>query len=95
MLWYIFLLPVLLSLSLKKRILDQAQVRRNKISFWVRIALFSLFITALFELLQMFIPYRAFNINDMVANGVGATLGFLLILIFGGKLVGILKDSTG
>jgi len=27
-------------------------------------------------------PCRAFNINDLLANGVGAALGFLLLLVF-------------
>lgn len=32
------------------------------------------------ELVQYFLPYRAFNINDLVANGVGVLLGSILFL---------------
>ena len=39
-----------------------------------------LVIPVLFELLQLVIPYRAFNINDMVAKGVGAMIGLVGIL---------------
>ena len=56
----------------------------NRIPFWIRIILFSLLITVMFEALQLVIPYRAFNINDLMANGVGATIGFMLILIWKG-----------
>jgi len=30
------------------------------------------------EGLQYFLPYRAFNINDLIANATGVLLGFLL-----------------
>jgi len=45
-------------------------------------ALISFGFAALFELLQMIIPYRAFNINDLVANGVGVVLGLVVLVIF-------------
>ncbi|GAB3279125.1 hypothetical protein GCM10027347_53690 [Larkinella harenae] len=31
------------------------------------------------ELLQRFLPYRTFNVNDLVANFLGVTLGYLLV----------------
>lgn len=32
------------------------------------------------ECLQFFIPFRAFNINDLVANGIGVLLGSVIFL---------------
>lgn len=34
------------------------------------------------ESLQYFLPYRAFNINDLLANGMGVLLGSFFYLIF-------------
>ncbi|MGM0474810.1 MAG: VanZ family protein, partial [Bacteroidota bacterium] len=48
----------------------------------VTVMVVSLLITVLFEGLQLIIPYRSFNINDMTANGVGAMIGLLLVLVF-------------
>ncbi|MCK5137851.1 MAG: VanZ family protein [Bacteroidales bacterium] len=73
-------LPLLLGLSLMKRSREQKQ-KFKAIRFWAQIVLLSLFITTLFECLQMVIPYRAFNINDLVANGVGAMLGLVGLLV--------------
>jgi hypothetical protein len=50
--------------------------------FWLQLAGYSFFITAAYEGLQLVIPFRAFNINDLVANGVGAVLGYLLLVVF-------------
>ena len=58
--------------------------------FWFLLVLFSLLITALLEGFQLFIPYRFFNINDMLANGVGTAIGFMLIPIFRDKKLVIL-----
>jgi VanZ family protein len=33
------------------------------------------------EWIQFFLPYRAFNINDLVANALGVLIGFLIITI--------------
>ncbi len=63
-------LPVLLALSLK-----------NRTGIWVRIILFGLLIIMFCEAVQMLIPYRVFNINDMVANGVGALIGLIPALL--------------
>ena len=62
-------LPVLLGMYLKK-------------GSWIRIVLFTLPVTVLLEVLQLAIPYRTFNINDLMANIVGATIGFMLIPVF-------------
>ena len=61
-------LPVLLGLCLKK-------------GSWIWIVLMTLPVTVLLEVLQMGIPYRFFNVNDLVANGVGAIIGFIMIPI--------------
>lgn len=34
------------------------------------------------EAIQYFLPYRAFNINDLLANGLGVLLGFMIVLSF-------------
>jgi VanZ family protein len=45
---------------------------------------FIIFLCLLFafanELIQYFLPYRAFNINDLVANSIGVLLGSILFL---------------
>ena len=74
-------LPVLLGLYLKRRSTEQSASQIHKFRFWIQVAFFSLLITALFEILQMVIPYRAFNINDLMANGVGVIIGFMVILM--------------
>lgn len=33
------------------------------------------------EWIQFFLPYRAFNINDLIANTLGVLIGFLIITI--------------
>ncbi len=62
-------LPVLLGMYLSK-------------GSWIRIVLFTLPVAILLEVLQMVIPYRFFNINDLMANFVGAIIGFMLIPVF-------------
>ena len=75
-------LPVLLGLRLKKGSPVQIQPQIIRTRFWFFVAFFSLLFAALLESLQLVIPYRAFNINDLIANGVGAIIGLMLILIF-------------
>jgi glycopeptide antibiotics resistance protein len=41
--------------------------------------LLALTFAAFCEYLQLLLPYRTFNINDLVSNGLGVTLGFLLL----------------
>lgn len=60
-------LPVLLALN-------------KKINFWIGILL-ALILASGFEFMQMALSYRAFNINDLVANLIGVGLGVLLIII--------------
>ena len=44
---------------------------------WLAVILVSLVVVILFETVQMLVPYRAFNINDLFANGVGVLIGLL------------------
>ena len=48
----------------------------------LNIILISLIFAFSLEGVQYFLPYRAFNINDLVANGVGVALGCLMIIVF-------------
>ena len=59
-------IPLLMGFSQKKREL-----------LWIRVIVISLLITALFEAVQLVVPYRAFNINDMLANALGVLIGLL------------------
>ena len=83
-------LPLLLALGIRKgsgSALVQPGPHESEPSktgnnrFWIRIIIYSLLITVLLECLQLVIPYRAFNINDLLANGVGTVLGFLLLVV--------------
>ncbi len=59
-------LPLLLILS-----------RSGKKGGWMAVILVSLAVVILFETVQMLVPYRAFNINDLFANGVGVIIGLI------------------
>jgi len=59
-------LPVFLSLSL-----------RNRAGIWLRVIMLGLLVVVFCESIQMLIPYRAFNINDLFANGAGALIGLI------------------
>ncbi|MBS3772121.1 MAG: VanZ family protein [Bacteroidales bacterium] len=39
------------------------------------------------EFLQMALPYRSFNVNDLMANGVGVVIGMALWFMFIRKYV--------
>jgi VanZ family protein len=41
-----------------------------------------LIFAAVTEGLQYFLPYRAFNINDLLANSLGVVIGFVIVTIF-------------
>jgi len=47
--------------------------------YWV---LIGLLFAAGSEGLQYLLPWRAFNVNDLLANGLGVLLGFLSIRLF-------------
>lgn len=59
-------LPVLLTLRF-----------RNSTSLWGRVILFGLLMVIFCEGVQMLIPYRTFNINDLFANGIGVLIGLI------------------
>jgi glycopeptide antibiotics resistance protein len=59
-------LPVLLTLRF-----------RNSTSVWVKVILYGLLMVIFCEGLQLLIPYRTFNINDLFANGVGVLIGLI------------------
>lgn len=75
-------LPILLWLQFRKASRERQAPLGHRIGFWFLLALVSLAITAAFEFIQIVIPYRAFNINDLVANGVGAMMGLILMKVF-------------
>jgi VanZ family protein len=49
---------------------------------WIIILLLFAVVT---EWIQYFLPYRAFNINDMIANTLGVMIGFVLITLLCSK----------
>ncbi len=59
-------LPVLLTLRF-----------RNSTSLWGRVILVGLLMVIFCEGVQMLIPYRTFNINDLFANGIGVLIGLI------------------
>ena len=59
-------LPVLLTLRF-----------RNSTSIWVKVILYGLLMVIFCEGLQLLIPYRTFNINDLFANGIGVIIGLI------------------
>ncbi len=50
---------------------------RDSTSLWGRVILFGLSIVIFCEGVQMLIPYRTFNINDLFANGIGVLIGLI------------------
>lgn len=52
---------------------------KGNIIFYLLVGI--LFATAA-EAIQYVLPYRAFNINDLLANGLGVVMGFLIVLTF-------------
>lgn len=58
----------------------EVQYRKNLIEalLWM---FFGLIVAFLSEGLQYFVPYRAYNINDLVANGIGVVLGGMLFFL--------------
>ncbi|MFH0759005.1 MAG: VanZ family protein [Bacteroidota bacterium] len=66
-------LPVLMFLRLKRGL---------SALIWIQVILYSVCIGVLFEGIQMLLPYRSFNINDLLANTVGVVLGISVLVIF-------------
>ena len=51
-------------------------------SHYFTILIISLAIATICEFIQLFLPYRTFNINDLYANVIGVCIGFVLVLFF-------------
>jgi len=49
---------------------------------WVLWIIIGLLFALTSELIQFFLSYRAFNINDIFANTIGISSGFILRIIF-------------
>ena len=60
---------------------------------WMPVILLSMAVVVLFETVQMLIPYRTFNINDLIANGIGVFIGLLLFVFFGSRLLKITTST--
>jgi len=69
-------MPLLLVFYLKKRHSKSGKSFRGY-RLWIMVLGTALILTVVFESVQIFIPYRRFNLNDMVANGVGVMLGLI------------------
>jgi VanZ family protein len=57
--------------------------RSGRSGGWLKVILVAAVVVVLFEMVQMLVPYRAFNINDLIANGVGVLIGLVLFVILG------------
>lgn len=62
---------------------------RNKTITWL---LLGLIFASATEGLQYLLPYRAWNINDLLANILGVFLGFLLFKLFRIKMIQFKKQ---
>ena len=48
--------------------------------------LWGIFFAVVSEGIQYFIPYRSFNLSDMLANGIGVVMGFVVFVLLGKEL---------
>jgi predicted glycosyltransferase/VanZ family protein len=55
-------------------------LRQTKLR-WLRATLLGIIIAVLFELTHMFVPYRAFTLEDLAANIMGVLLGAVLLFL--------------
>lgn len=53
----------------------------SKCNYLARWVLFGLAFALISEGIQFFLPYRAFNINDLISNIIGILLGFTIFTI--------------
>ena len=72
-------LPVLIWLYLEKGSLKSDQSLGDTGRFLLWVVLFPLFVASFYEALQLTVPYRRFNINDMVASCMGVIIGLVLL----------------
>jgi len=50
---------------------------RSSTAIWMKIILYGLLMVIFCEGVQLLIPYRTFNINDLFANGIGVMIGLI------------------
>lgn len=67
-------LPVLMSSKLKNK--------------WI-ILISALIIAIGLEAVQLIVPFRSFNINDLIANGIGVIMGWAFLMIVGKKVLNL------
>ncbi len=79
---YIPLVPLLIIAQIKIGRKVKSHGRATLSFQTLNIIILSLLFAFSLEGIQYFLPYRAFNINDLVANGVGVALGCLIIIVF-------------
>ncbi len=72
-------LPVLMWLYFEKGSFKKDQSIGDAGRFLLWVVLFPLIIASLFEAMQLIIPYRRFNINDMVASCMVVIIGLVLL----------------
>lgn len=75
-------LPLLLLLS-----------RSGRKGGWLAVIIVSLVVVILFETVQILIPYRAFNINDLFANGVGVLIGLVPAMLVWRRFSGSVRSA--
>lgn len=56
---------------------DRAQISIKNPRIWRNFILFGLAYGVVLESLQQFVPFRSFELMDMIVNGLGASLGLL------------------
>jgi len=78
---YIPLVPLIIIVQIKTGRNVQLHGRATLSFRTLNIIIISLLYAFSLEGIQYFLSYRAFNINDMVANGVGVILGSIFYLI--------------
>ncbi|RLD50386.1 MAG: hypothetical protein DRJ05_19680, partial [Bacteroidetes bacterium] len=78
---YIPLVPLIIIVQIKTGRNVQPHGRATLSFQTLNIVLISLIFAFSLEGIQYFLPYRAFNINDMVANGIGVILGLIIYTV--------------
>ena len=58
---------------------------------WWIVVLCAFAMSAIMEYLQSFVPGRFTDWKDLVANGTGALLGWVILILFGEKIMSLLK----
>lgn len=72
-------LPLLMWLYFEKGSFKSDQSIGGQGRFLLWVVLFPLLIASFYEALQLIVPYRRFNINDMFAGSIGVIIGLVLL----------------